>query len=99
MHTINQLPDELLVKILDYNDSTADLAQCRLVCQRWGLLVEPLMFGKHITLTSSEGSLSFYGHLYRKPHYGRLVKRLTCEFLSTQPDILNDWHSLQRWSK
>ncbi|KAL9542190.1 hypothetical protein MBANPS3_008741 [Mucor bainieri] len=84
MPTIHQFPTELLVKILDYNDSIADLAQCRLVCQHWNPLAESLMFGKHITLKSAEACLSLYGHLSRKPQYGQLIKRLTCEKLSPQ---------------
>lgn len=90
MHTLSQLPDELLVQILDYNDSTAGLAQYRLVCQHWSHLAEPLMFGKQITLKSPEGSLSLYGHLSRKPYYGRLVKHLTCEVPSTESVILEE---------
>ncbi|GAN08851.1 hypothetical protein MAM1_0227c08368 [Mucor ambiguus] len=48
------------------------------------------MFGRHITLKSTEGSLWFYGHLSRKPRYGHLIKRLTYEKPSIQPHILEE---------
>ncbi|EPB86927.1 hypothetical protein HMPREF1544_06250 [Mucor circinelloides 1006PhL] len=67
-------PDELIAKIIDYSESTAEVAVRRLVCKRWNHLAEPLMFGKEIVIRSDAGALSLYGHLCRKPHYGKLVK-------------------------
>ncbi|CAO3615411.1 unnamed protein product [Mucor fragilis] len=70
------LPDELIAKIIDYSESTAGVAMCRLVCKRWNYLAEPLMFGKHIIIRSEAAALSLYGHLCRNPRYGKLVKRI-----------------------
>ncbi|KAL9551008.1 hypothetical protein MBANPS3_004463 [Mucor bainieri] len=70
------LPDELIARIIDCNESTADVATCRLVCKHWNHLAEPLMFGKQINIKSEADALSLYGHLFRKPYYGKLVKRI-----------------------
>ncbi|GAN01531.1 hypothetical protein MAM1_0008d00964 [Mucor ambiguus] len=70
------LPDELISKIIDCNESIADVAMCRLVCKHWNCLAEPLMFGKQIVIRSEADALSLYGHLCRNPGYGKLVRRI-----------------------
>ncbi|CEP07906.1 hypothetical protein [Parasitella parasitica] len=73
---IVNLPEELLIKILDYNNSTQDLANYRLVCSCWNRLAEPLLFAKQITIKSEAGALSLFGHLYRNPDNGKIIKHL-----------------------
>ncbi|KAL9555917.1 hypothetical protein MBANPS3_002135 [Mucor bainieri] len=70
---IGKLSDELIAKIIDYNESIADVAVCRLVCKHWNHIAEPLMFGKQITVSSNEDALSLYGGAFIDALLERLV--------------------------
>lgn len=76
---IHYIPEELIIRIVNYSDSVADLAQYRLVCKLWNTIVEPLMFSKRITINSAHGALALFGHLYRQPTYGKLIRHIHFE--------------------
>ncbi|KAK4520912.1 proteinase B [Mucor velutinosus] len=73
------IPGTLVTKIINCSDSVANLAQFRLVCKSWNVIAEPLMFSRRIKISSSYAALAFYGHLYRRPNYGKLINHLHFE--------------------
>ncbi|CAO3612129.1 unnamed protein product [Mucor fragilis] len=76
---ISEVPGTLITKIINYSDSVADFAQFRLVCKQWNTITEPLMFSKPIHISSSSAALALYGHLYKQPNYGKLIRHLNFE--------------------
>ncbi|KAF1806708.1 hypothetical protein V8B55DRAFT_1569751 [Mucor lusitanicus] len=75
---ISHMPG-LIATILHYSDSVVNLAQLRLVCKSWNAIAEPLMFSRGIQIKSSNAALSLYGHLHRRPSYGKLIRNLHFE--------------------
>ena len=56
---MEQLPDELILMVLNKLDWLDDLFKCRLVCRRWSELVEiqTLQVGKHLSWVAKQMDL------------------------------------------
>ncbi|KAL9556355.1 hypothetical protein MBANPS3_001906 [Mucor bainieri] len=88
MTTIAVLPNEVLANIFNQIDSVAQLAICRVVCQKWNYPAEQCMFGKKIQIKNEEQAIQLYGHLCRDPSKGKLIKHLDFQLEGTELPLI-----------
>ncbi|KAL9542518.1 hypothetical protein MBANPS3_008568 [Mucor bainieri] len=76
MSRISALPQELLLIVFNHVDSAAQMAECRLVCQRWNTLAQPLVLTKKLLITNEKKANQLHNYLLEHPHYATLIRTM-----------------------
>ncbi|CEP13507.1 hypothetical protein [Parasitella parasitica] len=73
------LPQKVAIKIFRYVNTSANVGQCRLVCQNWQRPADRVMLEKQIILKDDKDVMRLYKILCGVPARGGLIKHLRLE--------------------